>query len=114
MLSELNRKLGLTDEILRHTLLVRPHGALEKKFEISAYVAPLSEEAKREREPSSYRVSRATDSDEEERERPIFKKIPPRPVAPSVAMTPQAPPMTMEELDEKLDKILEGDIADNL
>lgn len=113
-LTEINRKLGLTDEILRHTLLVRASGALEKKFELSSYVAPLSEEAKKERDASPRRSTRISHGDEGFEEKPVFKKAPARPLPPPPPMKPEPAGMTMEELDEKLDKILEGDIADNI
>ena len=45
-LSDLNRRIGLTEEVLRHTILERPEGAVERTFELSSYVPPLSEEAK--------------------------------------------------------------------
>jgi small subunit ribosomal protein S6 len=102
VIQDLNRRLTLTEEILRHTLLVRAKGALEKKFELLSYVAPLSEEARAEREPSSRRSAR-----------PITRRPIPQIASPTPAVA-QVPAMSMEELDEKLDKILEGDIAENI
>lgn len=101
-LQDLNRRLTLSEEILRHTLLARANGALEKKFELSSYVAPLSEEARAERGGSSRRSAR-----------PAIRK-PVSQIAPPTPMVASRPAMSMEELDEKLDKILEGDIADNI
>jgi small subunit ribosomal protein S6 len=104
ILSELNRKIGLTDSILRHMLLERAPGALEKKFELISYVAPLTEEAKKERESAPRRPPA----------KPSFhKEIAPQ-VAATVAVAREVAPMSMEELDQKLDKILEGDIAENI
>ncbi|MFA4845664.1 MAG: 30S ribosomal protein S6 [Patescibacteria group bacterium] len=103
-LSELNRKLGLTDSILRHTLLARAEGALEKKFEIMSYVAPLTEEAKKERETAPRRPPA----------KPSFHKETAPQVVASVPAVREVAPMSMEELDKKLDKILEGDIAENI
>lgn len=97
---DLNRRLGLAEEILRHTLLERPSDALERTFELTSYVAPLSEEAKPERE-----MKRALFK--------TFKKIELQ--LPSLTpVSAQDSSMTMEELDQKLDKILEGDIAENI
>ena len=103
-LSELNRKLGLIDSILRHTLLERVPGALTKKFELSSYVAPLTEEAKKERE-STLRRAPVPSS--------FHKEVVPQ-VAASVPLVREVTPMSMEELDKKLDKILEGDVAENI
>lgn len=97
---DLNRRLGLTEEILRHTMLARPVGALEHTFELTSYVAPLSEEAKPEREMKRAPLK-------------TFKKAEPQlPSPPPMAAAVSS--MTMEELDQKLDKILEGDIAENI
>lgn len=100
VITDLNRRLGLAEEILRHTFLERPSGALERAFELSSYVAPLSEEAKSEREMKRAPVK-------------TFKKAEPQLPSPPLAFVTESS-MTMEELDQKLDKILEGDIADNI
>lgn len=101
MIVELNRRLGLAEEIMRHTLLERPAGALERTFELVSYVAPLSEEARTERETK--RVPSKT-----------FKKPDEVQVSPSLPVSAVESSMTMEELDQKLDKILEGDVAENI
>lgn len=106
-MADVNRRLGLADEILRHTLLARPADALERSFELTSYVAPLSEEAKTEREPRRA-PSRSVPSHAPAR-RPAPVQVAPPPPAQR-----EEPAMTMEELDQKLDKILEGDIADNI
>lgn len=105
--AELDRQLRLADEVLRHTIVDRPEGADSSSFELSSYVAPLSEEAKAQRKPKA-RTERKV-------------ATPATPAAPE-AIAPPAPSatsaeeskMTMEELDQKLDKILEGDIAENI
>lgn len=104
VISELNRKLGLTDSILRHLLLERAPGALEKKFELTSYVAPLSEEAKKERESTPRRAPA----------KPSFHRELTAQAPASVAQPRDVAPMSMEELDKKLDKILEGDVAENI
>lgn len=103
-ISELNRKLGLTDSILRHTLLERAPGALAKKFELTSYVAPLTEEAKKERESTPRRVPAKPS---------VHREFAPQASA-AVAQPRDVAPMSMEELDKKLDKILEGDVAENI
>jgi hypothetical protein len=70
-----------------------PKGAEKKTYEISSYVAPLSEEA--EAAQASYQ--------------PKAKEIVP---ATPVAVEPEKPAMSMEELDKKLDEILESEITD--
>lgn len=107
-IAELDRQLRLTDEVLRHTILDRPENADPTKFELTSYVAPLTEEAKKAA-PS--------------KKKPRVER--PKAAAPATAPAEIAPPapsatsseeskMSMEELDQKLDKILEGDIAENI
>lgn len=100
VITDLNRRLGLAEELLRHTLLERPSGALERTFELTSYVAPLSEETKPEREMKRAPVK-------------TFRKVEPQLPSPLPAPSAESS-MTMEELDQKLDKILEGDIAENI
>jgi len=99
---ETNRLLGLMDEVLRHTMLARPNDALERTFEINSYVAPLSDEGKRtESKPART-----------QRPNPVKKEeiAPPTPSADSK----EESKMSIEELDQKLDKIHDGDISDNI
>ncbi|HLD21254.1 MAG TPA: 30S ribosomal protein S6 [Patescibacteria group bacterium] len=98
--SDLNRRLSLREEILRHTLLERPAGALERTFELVSYIAPLSEEARPEKEMKRPPAK-------------TFKKVEEQVAAPLPVSATESS-MTMEELDQKLDKILEGDIAENI
>lgn len=100
VITDINRRLGLAEEVMRHTLLERPSGALERTFELTSYIAPLSEEAKSEREMRRASVK-------------TFKKAEPQLPSPPPASATESS-MTMEELDQKLDKILEGDIAENI
>ncbi len=100
--SDLNRRLALREEVLRHTLLERPSGALERTFALTSYVAPLSEEAKVERE-TRRPLPRMAPKKVFERSIPL-----PKPVLAGESS------MSMEELDKKLDKILEGDVAENI
>lgn len=97
-MAELDRKLRLSDEVLRHMITERKADALEKKFEISAYVAPLSEEGRTERK-SDKRAPKAPAA-----EAKSAKIAPPTPADAAESK------MSMEELDQKLDKILDGEI----
>jgi small subunit ribosomal protein S6 len=100
---ETNRLLGLMDEVLRHTMLIRPEGSESRTFEISSYVAPLSDEGKRVETIVRPRPSTP---------KPV-KKEELAPPAPSADSTEESK-MSIAELDQKLDKILEGDISDNI
>lgn len=97
-MAELDRKLRLTDEVLRHMITERKADALEKKFEISAYVAPLSEEGRTERK-SDKRAPKAAAAEAK-----------PATIAPPTPADAEESKMSMEELDQKLDKILDGEI----
>lgn len=102
-IADVNRRLALTDEILRHTILERPAGALERTFELSSYVAPLSEEARTEKETKRPSTKSAPK-----------KRVESATIAPPTPASAEESKMSMEELDEKLDKILDGDIAQNI
>lgn len=106
ILAELDRKLKLTDEVLRHMIVNRLPGALEKKFELSEYVPPINEEGKK---------TRLMDKPA----RPAAPAATPAPAAVPAKAEETAPvvaeePMSMEQLDQKLDKILDGDIEQNI
>jgi len=98
IMKELNRQLGLNDEVLRHTLLARAPGAENKKFEIFAYVAPLSEEAKRmDVKPASATPrEKQVSVDDIQMHTPIVSE----------------PSLSIEDLDKKLEQILESDMSE--
>lgn len=98
----LDRKFTLTDEILRHTILRFDPDVHKKTFELTSYIAPLSEEARRERHKEHA----------EEGPRPMpRRKIAELPSpAPSQTST-QEKKMSMEELDKKLDEMLDVDMT---
>lgn len=99
IIKDLNRSLELNEEVLRHTLLTREPGAENKKFELTAYVPPLSDEGKRvEQKPALVR------------ERPAHVEA--APVATPIDRAQVN--MTMEELDKKLDEILEDDLSEKV
>lgn len=91
-LKKINSELGLSGEALRHQIIVMPDSAEERTYEIQSYVPPLSEEGK----------TASSRSD-------IVKKKKLMPPAP--AKKDDVAPMSVEELDKKLDEILEGDIS---
>ncbi len=90
----LDEQLRLTGEVLRHMTIQAPAGAEAQKRELQSYVAPLSEEES-ESKPLSPRPRAA--------------------MAPVPIQAPMAPPMkpeksmSIEELDKKLDEMLESD-----
>lgn len=96
VIKDFNRSLELNDEIIRHTLLTREPGAENKKFELTAYVPPLSDEGKRvEQKPALVR------------EKPAH-------VEAAVPMDAAEANMSIEELDKKLDEILEDDMSEKV
>ena len=88
-LDKLDQDLKLTDEILRHILVKRPKGVPREAFRISAYEAPITSEGKRVH--AAPRVKTQT------RQKPVIE-------------TDEK--MSMEELDKKLDSILDSDLGD--
>jgi len=88
-IKDLDSKLKLTEEVLRHTVVKMLPGSEEKKYELTSYVAPLTAEGK----PT--------------RSKPPVKKLAPPPPA---QVEETAPKMSVEELDKKLDEILESDV----
>ncbi len=97
LMKEFNRQMELNDEVLRHTILTREPGAENKKVELTAYVAPLSDEGKRvEQKPALVRE---------------------KPVAAAEAVAPidhADANMSIADLDKKLDEILEDDMSEKV
>ena len=100
VIKDFNRSMELNEEVLRHTLLTREPGAENKKFELTAYVPPLTDEGKRvEQKPALIR------------EKPAHVEA----SAPAaVPMNAAEANMSMEELDKKLDEILEDDLSEKV
>lgn len=101
--AELEKQLRLSGEVLRHMVVELPKGIPERSFALESYVAPLSEE------------------DEENRRARRTETVPVRAktVEPMVQnqiepMSREAKPMSMEELDKKLDEILDVNISENI
>jgi len=88
-LANIDRQLRLATEVLRHQIVVLTPAAEAHPFQMISYVAPLSEEARAEEAPRSARTPVAA--------------------APAPVMKREDPSITMEELDKKLDEILETD-----
>ncbi len=95
----LDAKLKLTEEILRHTLNKMVPGTEDKKYELTSYVAPLSAEG--------HSTNRA---------KPAPAVAAPKKLAPPPpAKTEEtAPKLSVEELDKKLDEILESDVLKDI
>ncbi len=103
-IQELNRQFGLMEEVLRHTLLTREPGAENKKFEISTYIAPLSEEAKDTKHTETRTAAPV-------REKTVkVMEVVSEPL-PAIAADQV---MSIEELDKKLDAILDVDSKENV
>jgi small subunit ribosomal protein S6 len=92
-LAALERELRMDEQILRHQIIILPKGAALKKYELTSYVPPLSDEARRDSVPAP-------------QTRPAVALPPPPP-----AVKPEVPALSVEELDKKLDEILEDDLS---
>lgn len=95
-ISGLDRALRLSDEVLRHIVVERDPATDKKTYQIASYVAPLSEEAREMRRGSLDAAPR----------RPVAQA----PVAEAAVPVATEPSMSMEELDKKLDEILDKDV----
>ncbi len=95
----LDAQLRLTDEVLRHTLLKAVKGAETRTYELQSYVAPLSEEDEAAHEARAPRPA------------PRMPVSAPAPVQAAMPAPADAKPMSIEELDKKLDEILDEDIT---
>ncbi|MEK7665263.1 MAG: 30S ribosomal protein S6 [Patescibacteria group bacterium] len=89
--NELDRELRLADEVLRHLFVERTPGAETRRYVLEAYQSPLTEEGHRRRDEKRITQSR-----------------------PSATGVVAQPAMSMEELDKKLDEILEDKTAESL
>jgi len=107
-IQELDRQLKLAEEVLRHTIVMREDDALEKEYQISSYVAPLSEEARAQKKEMPRTTFSAPVST------PVtttVKEI--APPTPSATSTEESK-MSIEELDKKLDEILDTDLTEKI
>jgi small subunit ribosomal protein S6 len=90
VLKDLDAKLRLSENVLRHTMQTLVPGTEDKKYELTSYVAPLTAEGK----PAQPKKA------------PVKKLAPP----PPATTEETSPKMSVEELDKKLDEILESDV----
>ena len=90
VLKDLDVKLRLSEHVLRHTMQKMVPGTEDKKYELISYVAPLTTEGR----PAQPKKA------------PVKKLAPP----PPATTEETSPKMTVEELDKKLDEILESDV----
>lgn len=90
VISKLEYDLRLNENVLRHQLITRAEGAEKKAYKLEAYQSPISEEGFAPRRG----------------ERETKRRAPSTPTA--TAPMKKGPEMTIEELDKKLDAILEG------
>ncbi len=90
VVAKIENDLRLSEHVLRHMLTERAEGADKARFQLEAYVSPISEEGFATR-----------------KEKPRRKAGEVAPAATS-QVAPRGPEMTVEELDKKLDQILEG------
>lgn len=97
VVKDFDAKLRLTEEILRHTLTKMVPSTETKKYELTSYVAPLSAEGHSSSRP---KPAPATPK----------KLAPPLPTKPAET----APKMSVEELDKKLDEILESNVLKDI
>ncbi len=108
-LKDIDRQLRLTEEVLRHQIVAIPESAKDREYNITAYVPPLSEEGRAQRREEK-KTAQTLDLHSSESSSTL-KEIAPPPV---MNNEESAPSMSMEELDKKLDQILEGDVTDNV
>lgn len=97
--AEIENQLRLATEVLRHMLARLPKGIPERSFLLESYVAPLSEEEEENRRPR-----RAVET-------APFKPAGPTEVEPAPR---EDKPLSMEELDKKLDEILDINASENI
>jgi len=98
VLIDLDKELRMTDEVMRHMIIQLPKGIPDRSFKLESYVAPLSEE-----EDEARRVKRAIATD------PIKVSAPSEEAEPMVR---EEKTLSMEDLDKKLDEILEANPSD--
>jgi len=110
VVNDLNRQFNLTEEILRHTILTREPGAETKAVEIFAYVAPLSDEAKRAETKAQSTREKEGKAEESAVETKEVKET----VVETAVVDAKDANLSVEELDKKLDAILEDDLSEKV
>lgn len=97
VLKELNRNLRIAEEVLRHVIVTVSPAAQEKEYLLEAYTAPLGEDGMPIR-----------------RKKPLAKKSAVAIAPPAPIKSSEASSLSLEELDKKLDEILEQDFSKDL
>lgn len=92
-MKKIDQDLRLADEVLRHMIVVHPEGIPARTPKPTSYVAPLNSEGRRSNEKSD--------------ERPAVRHIVP-------TATAEEKPLSTQELDKKLDEILDSDIMKSI
>lgn len=106
IIEKLNRKLSLTEEVLRHVLTTRQPGAEKEEYVLTSYIAPLSEEARREKQK---------DHGEEGSKSTSTRSTTPEIAPPTPSSTSsEEQKMSIEDLDKKLEALLEADVTENI
>jgi len=100
MVAEIENQLRLATEVLRHMIVQLPKGIPERSFALESYVAPLSEEEEEMRRPRrAVETAPVKTVEVSETEEPMLR---------------EEKPLSMEELDKKLDEILDVNTSENL
>jgi len=105
--SELEKQLRLTSDVLRHMIVQLPKGIPERSFQLEAYVAPLSEEDEENR-----RGKRAFVSEGQPVVKPTISET--TEAVTEEPMVRETRSLSMEELDKKLDEILDVNTSGNI
>lgn len=90
VIAKLENDLRLNENVLRHQVTARPEGAEKRIYKLEAYQSPVNEEG--------FALRKG--------ERDLKRKGPATPT--SAVPMKKGPDLTVEELDKKLDAILEG------
>ncbi|MFA6131972.1 MAG: 30S ribosomal protein S6 [Patescibacteria group bacterium] len=99
VVAEIENQLRLATEVLRHMLVQLPKGVPERSFLLESYVAPLSEEEEEIRRP--HRAAEAA-------------PVKPAEVTETEPVLRDEKPLSMEDLDKKLDEILDVNTSENI
>ncbi|PJA47479.1 30S ribosomal protein S6 [Candidatus Uhrbacteria bacterium CG_4_9_14_3_um_filter_36_7] len=101
IIEPLNKKIRLMDGILRHTILSVAKGTEQKEYTLESYEPPLAEDGTPVQK-KRYIAKKTTTS--------TGKSLPP----PTPTTQEDRPVLSIEELDKKLDEILDDDLSKGL
>ncbi|MFH1253026.1 MAG: 30S ribosomal protein S6 [Candidatus Uhrbacteria bacterium] len=104
MVHELEALLRLSSDILRHMVVQLPKGIPDHSFELESYVAPLSEEEEENRRATKRVVTGFS----------VPTKTPDFVQTETEPMVREEKALSMEELDKKLDEILDVNTSENI